>query len=127
MIRRTCPNSQHWTRIQLQVLHKFYKYFATKQLIFYIGGFKAPTQKDKIFNILQTEENAESYKGKIEKDKDVGNNMFTPRNKVNHNLTNKINPKENQENTKIITKDACFACDACTQTVTRQKIVCVIM
>ena len=28
---------------------------------------------------------------------------------------------------KIITKDSCFACDACTQTAPRKKTVCAIM
>ena len=124
MIRKMCPNSHQWIRVLLQVLNKYHN---SKLLSFYILGFKTPTQKDKIFDIQQTKENAKSHKGKIEKAKDVGNNMFTQRNQANDMLTNKIKPTQTQEKVEIITKDTCFACDACTQTVQRKKTVCVIM
>ena len=53
--------------------------------------------------------------------------MFTHRKKASHNLTNKMKPNKMEGKVEIITKDACFACDACTQTVQRKKAVCVIM
>ena len=100
----------------MQVL---YKYYTTNY--FYIYGFKTPTKKDKIFDIIQTKENIESYKGKIQNTKEVGNNMFTHSNKNIQMLTKKIKGEEMEGKVEIKTTDACFACDACTQTVQRKR------
>ena len=111
----------------MEVLYKYFKNYKTKLLVFYIWGFKTEIQKGKTLDILQTQEITKQNKKRIEKAEDIENNMLSHRKKANHDLTNKIKPQERDGKVEISTKDACFDCDASTQTATRQKAVCVIM